>query len=192
MLNYQKLYFQSYFKMLPNGTETEVTRRECFAPAEEPTPANPYKQRWWYDPEASYAIRLPRNHMGEILGKRNAANLKAEERYQARKAENCPGELDKPIACGDDGNKVYIDVQDETADILAILEDQERLSVLISALNKLAPDDRELWNCLVNKVKKQDIADRFNLTLDGVYYREKRIKSILCSNETLKSFYTDK
>ena len=61
MLNYQKLYFQSYFKMLPNGTETEVTRRECFAPAEEPTPANPYKQRWWYDPEASYAIRLPRN-----------------------------------------------------------------------------------------------------------------------------------
>ena len=97
-----------------------------------------------------------------------------------------------PIACGDDGNKVYIDVQDETADILAILEDRERLSVLISALNKLAPDDRELWNCLVNKVKKQDIADRFNLTLDGVYYREKRIKSILCSNETLKSFYTDK
>ena len=192
MRNYQKLYYQHYFEMLPNGTETEVTRRECFAPAEEPTPANPYKQRWWYDPEASYAIRLPRNHMGEILGKRNAANLKAEERYQARKAEKCPGELDKPIACGDDGNTVFLEVVDETADVLAILEDRERLSALISALNKLAPDDRELWDCLVNNVKKQDIADRFNLTLDGVYYREKRIKSTLCSNETLKSFYTDK
>ena len=192
MLNYQKLYFQSYFQMLPNGTETEVTRRECFAPAEDPSPANPYKQRWWYDPEASYAIRLPRTQMGEMLGKRNAANLKAEERYQARKAEKCPGELDKPIACGDDGNTVFLEVVDETADVLAILEDRERLSALISALNKLAPDDRELWDCLVNNVKKQDIADRFKLTLDGVYYREKRIKSILCSNETLKSFYTDK
>ena len=192
MRNYQKLYYQHYFQMFPNGTETEVTRRECFAPAEDPSPANPYKQRWWYDPEASYAIRLPRTQMGEMLGKRNAANLKAEERYQARKAEKCPGELDKPIACGDDGNTVFLEVVDETADVLAILEDRERLSALISALNKLAPDDRELWDCLVNNVKKQDIADRFKLTLDGVYYREKRIKSILCSNETLKSFYTDK
>ena len=192
MRNCQKLYYQHYFQMFPNGTETEVTRRECFAPAEDPSPANPYKQRWWYDPEASYAIRLPRTKMGEMLGKRNAANLKAEERYQARKAEKCPGELDKPIACGDDGNTVFLEVVDETADVLAILEDRERLSALISALNKLAPDDRELWDCLVNNVKKQDIADRFKLTLDGVYYREKRIKSILCSNETLKSFYTDK
>ena len=191
MRNYQKLYYQHYFVMLPNGTETEVTRRECFAPAEDPSPANPYKQRWWYDPEASYAIRLPRTQMGEMLGKRNAANLKAEERYQARKAEKCPGELDKPIACGDDGNTVFLEVVDETADVLAILEDRERLSALISALNKLAPDDRELWNCLVNKVKKQDIADRFNITIDGVYYREKRLKSILRSDNTLKSFYTD-
>ena len=189
MRNCQKLYYQHYFEMLPNGSEIEVTRRECFALAEDPSPANPYKQRWWYDPEASYAIRLPRNQMGDDLGKRNAANLKAEERYQARKVENCPGELDKPIACGDDGNTVFIEVADETVDVLAILEDREQLSALISALNKLAPDDRELWNCLVNKVKKQDIADRFNLTLDGVYYREKRLKSILRADATLKTFY---
>ena len=189
MRNYQKLYYQHYFVMLPNGTETEVTRRECFAPAEEPTPTNPYKQRWWYDPEASYAIRLPRNQMGDNLGKRNAANLKAEERYQIRKAEHCPGELARPIAYGGDGNAVFIEVADETADIIAILEDQEQLSALISALDRLAPDDRELWSCLVNKVKKQEIADRFNLTLDGVYYREKRLKSILRADATLKTFY---
>ena len=189
MKNYQKLYYQHYFKMLPNGTETEVTRRECFAPIEEPTPANPYKQRWWYDPEASYAIRLPRNQMGDDLGKRNAANLKAEERYQIQKAEKCPGELDKPIACGYAGNEVFIEAADETADILAILEEQERLFALISALDKLAPDDRKLWSCLVNKVKKQEIADRFDLTLDGVYYREKRLKSILRADATLKAFY---
>ena len=189
MRNYQKLYYQHYFVMLPNGTETEVTRRECFAPAEEPTPANPYKQRWWYDPEASYAIRLPRNKMGDDLGKRNAAQLKAEERYQERKSENCPFELDKPIAYGDNGSEAFIEFVDETANILAIIEDKALLDTLVSVLDRLAPDDRELWNCLVNKEKKQDIADRFNLTLDGVYYREKRLKSILRADATLKTFY---
>ena len=78
MRNYQKLYYQHYFEMLPNGTEKEVSRRECFAPAEEPTPADPYKQRWYYDIEASYAIRLPRTQMGDDLGRRNAAELKSE------------------------------------------------------------------------------------------------------------------
>jgi hypothetical protein len=169
--------------------ETEVTRRVCFAPAEDPTMSNPFKQRWFYDPEASYVIRLPRSQMGEDLGKRNAADLKGAERYQVRKDKNCPGELDRPISCGDDGSDVFIDIADETADILAILEDREQLSALISALNKLAPDDRKLWDCLANKVKKQDIADRFGITLDGVYYREKRLKAILRSDATLKIFY---
>ena len=189
MRNYQKLYYQHYYEMLPNGTETEVTRRACFAPAEDPTPANPFKQRWYYDPEASYVIRLPRNQLGDDLGKRNAADLKALERYQVRKDKNCPGELDRPITCGEDGNDIFIEVEDETADILDILEDREQLAALISMLNKLAPEERELWNCLVKKVKKQEIADRFGITLDGVYYREKRLKSILRSDATLKIFY---
>ncbi len=188
MRNYQKLYYQRYFEMLPDGMETEVTRRVCFAPAEEPTLLNPFKQRWYYDPEASYVIRLPRNQMGDDLGKRNAADLKAAERYQVRKIKNCPGELDKPINY-EDGNEVLLEVEDQKADILAILEDRETLSALLSALNKLAPDDRALWVCLAKKVKKQDIADRFGITLDGVYYREKRLKAILRSDATLKTFY---
>ena len=188
MKNYQKLYYQHYYEMLPDGMETEVTRRVCFAPAEEPTLLNPFKQRWYYDPEASYVIRLPRNQMGDDLGKRNAADLKAAERYQVRKIKNCPGELDKPINY-EDGNEVLLEVEDQKADILAILEDRETLSALLSALNKLAPDDRALWVCLAKKVKKQDIADRFGITLDGDYYREKRLKAILRSDATLKTFY---
>ena len=188
MRNYQKLYYQHYYEMLPNGMETEVTRRACFAPAEDPTHVNPFKQRWYYDPEASYVIRLPRNQRGDDLGKRNAADLKATERYQVRKIKNCPGELDKPISC-DDGNEVLLEVEDKKADILAILDDREQLSALISALNRLAPDERALWDCLANKVKKQEIAVRFGITLDGVYYREKRLKSILRSDATLKTFY---
>lgn len=85
MKNYQKLYYQHYYEMLPNGAETEVTRRECFAPAEAPTPANPFKQRWFYDPEASYAIRLPRNQMGDDLGKSNNNLLQEADRLQRQK-----------------------------------------------------------------------------------------------------------
>ena len=97
--------------------------------------------------------------------------------------------MDRPITCGSDGNEIFIEVADEAADILAILEDREQLSALISVFNKLASEERELWNCLVKKVKKQEIADRFGITLDGVYYREKRLKSILRSDATLKIFY---
>ena len=52
--------------------------RECFAPGEPPVETNPYYQRWYYDPEAGLAIRLPRNTMGEEIGKRNAADLRME------------------------------------------------------------------------------------------------------------------
>ena len=190
MRNYQKLYYQHYYIMLSNGAETEVTRRECFAPAKEPTEVNPYKQRWFYDPEASYAIRLPRNQKGENLGKRNAADLKKEERVQSGKAEHCGFELDKPIGYGDDGTEAYTEIEDVTSDVEAIFQDQAELEALISVLDRLAPDDRELWKLMKAQTKKQDIADRFGITLDGVYYREKRLKFILRSDRTLKSFYT--
>lgn len=191
MRNYQKLYYQHYYAMLPNGAETEVTRRECFALAKDPTTTNPFKQRWFYDPEASYAMRLPRNPLGEKLGKRNAADLKKDERVQSGKAENCGIELDRPIGYGDDGTEVFMEIKDMTANVEAIFQDQALLDALISLLDRLAPDDRELWELMKAQTKKQDIADRFGITLDGVYYREKRLKSILRSDKTLKSFYTD-
>ena len=100
--------------------------------------------------------------------------------------------MNKPIAHGNDGNEMYMEVQDESADVLAIIEEQALLNALVSVLDRLARDDRELWSCLVNKEKKQEIAERFNLTLDGVYYREKRLKSVLRSDKTLKNFFTDK
>lgn len=191
MRNYQKLYYQHYYKMLPDGTETEVTRRECFAPAEEPTPTNPYKQRWYYDPEASYAVRLPRNPLGENLGKRNAADLKKEERVRCRKAKRRDIELDKPVSFEDDGSGVYLEIEDESADVQAIIQDRAVLEALISVLDKLTPDNRELWELIRARARKQEIAGRFGITLDGVRYRENRLKSIIGSDPVLKGFYTD-
>lgn len=189
MRNYQKLYYQHYYEMLPNGAEKEITRRECFAPGDEPAPDCPFIQRWWYDTEASYAVRLPRSPLGERLGKRNAADRKKSERTASSDAEHTGIELDKPLGC-DDG-EVYAELEDETDDVYAIVEDKAKLDALIALLNTLTDADRALWELMKAQAKKQEIADRFGITLDGVRYREKRLKGIIGSDPVLKSFYTD-
>ena len=191
MRDYQKLYFQHYYTMTPEGVETEVSRRECFAPPEEPTPDCSFVQRWWYDQEAGYAVRLPRSPLGEKLGKRNAADRKKQERTVISDAKYTDIELDKPINYSDDGSEVITELEDETADVYAICEDQAQLDALLDVLNTLSAEDRELWDLMISKAKKQEIADRFHITLDGVRYREKRLKGILGSDPVLKSFYTD-
>lgn len=100
MKNYQKLYYQQYYSQALGGQCDEVSRRECFAPAEEPNIDNPNVQRWFYDIDAGYAVRLARTEAGDELGKRNAADLKAEERYQARQS-GCVGkyEVHCPVTC---------------------------------------------------------------------------------------------
>ena len=84
-----------------------------------------------------------------------------------------------------------MELEDETADVYAICEDQAQLDVLLDVLNTLSAEDRELWDLMISKAKKQEIADRFHITLDGVRYREKRLKDILGSAPVLKTFYTD-
>ena len=191
MRDYQKLYFQHYYTMTPEGVETEVSRRECFAPPEEPTPDCSFVQRWWYDQEAGYAVRLPRSPLGEKLGKRNAADRKKQERTVISDAKHTDIELDKPISNSDDGSEVFTELEDETADVYAIYEDQAQLDALLDVINTLSDEDRELWKLMISKAKKQEIADRFHITLDGVRYREKRLKGIIGSDPVLKTFYTD-
>jgi len=209
--NYQRLNYRHYYAQTRDGGCAPVTRRECFAPATPVTAENPFKQRWFYDLEASYVIRLSRNQAGDDLGKRNAADLKSEERNRARKlqciwknTDHCDQkcaqcnlrhtsrtiELDKSWSNDDDPDlPSCFDVADETADIEAIIEGAEMLSALIAALNTLSHEDRELCGLLVDKAKKQEIADRFKLTLDGVRYREKRLYDKLRADKTLKTFF---
>ncbi|HBL84723.1 MAG: hypothetical protein A2Y17_11360 [Clostridiales bacterium GWF2_38_85] len=209
MKNYQSLYYPEYYTMLSDGNSIKTSRRECFAPPEEPTEDNPFRQRWYYDPEAGYAIRLSRNKMGDDIGKRNAADLKSEERYQVHKSqcvwkntnkcnqdcdhcnrrENRTVELDKTYTDENNGRISKFDPADESADITTIIEDKALLAALISILDKLSPEDRELWEFLKTKVKKQAIADRYNLTLDGVRYREQRLFAKLRSDKALCDFF---
>ena len=211
MKHYQKLYYKHFYAQDENGEYIPVSKKVCFAPAEEPDTTNPYKQRWFYDQEAGYAVRLARTSDGDKLGRRNAADLKAAERYEISKTEcvlkdknecdhDCEFctkrntrrtiELDKSWSKdGDDEMESRFDVADEGADVSTIVEDRDLLSTLINVLDKFLPEDRELWQCMVRGDKKQDIADKLRITIDGVYYREKRLRDILRSNPKLKRLF---
>ena len=96
MKHYQKLYYKHFYAQDENGEYIPVSKKVCFAPAEEPDTTNPYKQRWFYDQEAGYAVRLARTSDGDKLGRRNAADLKAAERYEIKRASrSCSADLSK-------------------------------------------------------------------------------------------------
>jgi len=212
MRNYQKLYYKNYFAENQNGEYIPVAHRECFAPGTPTTPCNPYPQRWFYDPEAGYAVRLARTKENDTLGKRNAADLKFEERYQNKKFQciwkdtkhcdqNCEicnrknksqtVELDKTGINEAGYIENHFDLSDDSADIEAIIEDSELLNILFVELDRLSADDRVLWHFLKDKLKKQEIADKFNITIDGVRYREQQLYKKLRSNKTLRIFLQD-
>lgn len=132
MKNFLSKHYQHYYIQTADGRSIESSRAECFAPSESPTANNPYKQRWFYDAEQfSYIIRLPRNEQGEALYRMNAASVKKEARYVARKyacilkgtgdcendCDNCQRkrysrivELDKPLSYDDCGEPLYLEI----------------------------------------------------------------------------------
>ena len=208
---YQRLYYKCFYAQNETGEYIPVSKKVCFAAAEAPDDANPYKQRWFYDPEAGYAVRLARTAAGDKLGRRNAADLKAAERYEISKTEcilkdknecdhdcefctkrNTRRTIELDRSWNKDGNdemESRFDVADEGADVSTIVEDRDLLSTLINVLDKFLPEDRELWQCMVRGDKKQDIADKLRITIDGVYYREKRLRDILRFNPKLKRIF---
>ena len=111
-----------------------------------------------------------------------------------KKCEGCTSfasrnvDLDKNWNNTDAGTEYTFDIADDAADTAAIVEDMAELDALISKLDTLSPDDRELWGFLIRKERKQAIADRFGLTLDGVRYREQQLYKKIRSDETLKNF----
>ena len=209
MRNYQKLHYQHYYAQTSTDDCVPVSRRECFAPPEEPTADNPFKQRWFYDPEAGYAVRLERSAYGDAIHRIGGASLKREERHKARKSQcvwkntmhcdqNCDRctrcvsrtvDIDRPHVNQSDGAECPLEFADVSANVEAIAQDRAMLSALIAVLNELTQDEQALWAFLIAKAKKQEIADRFNLTLDGVRYREKRLFAKIRSDDTLRNYF---
>ena len=210
MKNYQRLYYKNYYAQNEKGEYIPVSRKACFAPAEPPTEDNPFKQTWFYDLEAGYAVRLERNKQSDDIHRLNDTSLKREERYRNRKFEciwkntsycdqNCIDctrkntcrtvELDKTWTSeNSDEMRSIFDPIDETQNITEIIEDKELFSILASALDKLSAEDKQLFSYLINKKSKRFIAENRNITIDGVRYRELQLRKKLLLNKDLKDF----
>lgn len=207
MKNYQRLHYKNYYAQNEKGEYIPVSRKACFAPAEPPTDANPFKQRWFYDPEANYAVRLERNQLGEEVHRTNGTSLRREERYSNRKfscvwkdTNNCDQncnecnrkntsrtvEMDKSWTTSSDEMVSTFEPIDESQNITEIIENEEFLSILAIALEKLSPEEKELFSFLLNKEKKKVIAESFNISIDGVRYRELQLRKKLASDKNLK------
>ena len=179
MLNYQKLHFDRYYIMDDRGDTRPCTRRECFA-AEDELPGCAFRQRWFYDQEAGYAMRLPRNSMGDALGRRNQADLKSEERQSTRRAAQVS--IDQPRSNEDGDDIGVIDFADGSACVEQIVEDMDTLAGLTCVLAQLSDDDRVLIRFLLRKARKSEIASYFDITVDGVRYRELQLRKKLGKN----------
>lgn len=209
MKNYQKLYYKNYYAQNEKGEYVKVSRKACFASPELPNEENPYKQRWFYDEEAGYVVRLARNKANENIHRFNSTSLKRDERYRDgkfdcvwKKTKNCDQnceqcsrknksrtiELDKTWTSSNDEMVSSFEPEDESQNIINIIGNQELITALSSALNNLSPEDKELFNFLLNNEKKKVIAEKFNITVDGVRYRELQLRKKLLSNKDLKDF----
>ena len=76
----------------------------------------------------------------------------------------------------------------ETQNLTEMLEEKELISALASALEKLSAEDIKLFYCLINKEQKKVIAEKLNITVDGVRYRELQLRKKLLLNKDLKDF----
>ena len=176
MKNYQRLHYNDCH--IQKGDDNiPVSKRECFTPGEPPTPENPHKQKWYYDPESKFAVRMERNEKNEELCRWNDSSMRKSERHSAARTEwEC-----------EYNDSIYQDCF--TRDAAEIVEDKMRLDALFAALDKLEPGLRELAGMVAAGTRKKDIAEYFGLTLDGVRYREQKLYKIMGANKDLKSFF---
>jgi len=177
MKNYQRLHYNDC-RIQKGDDAIPVSKQECFTPGEPSTPENPHKQKWYYDPESKFAVRMERNEKNEDLCRWNDSNLRKSERTGAARAE-WESEYDETILYQD----CYF------RDAAEIVEDKMRLEALFAALDKLEPGLRELAGMVAVGARKKDIADRFGISVDGVRCREQKLYKILRSDKVLKSFF---
>ena len=182
MRNYQKLHYEEYRIMLSDGSSIVTTRQECFSI--EPAPEDcPYKQRWYYSPDRYMAVRLPRNELGERLGKDNAADLKAQERLIARNRERNT-EIDAYTT--DYSVSFEIPDPDTSVEDTAIMKAE--LDAIHKAISELPDELKDLCKALVRKEKQCSIAARCGVTDAAIRKRIKKLRAILLENEEIKNF----
>lgn len=183
MKNYQKLHYDEYYIMLSDGSSIAATRQECFTPETVPEDC-PYKQRWYYSPDQHIAIRLPRNTIGEQLGKYNAAELKTIERVEGRNRER---NLEIDAYTTEDG--VSYDIPDPSMSVEDTAIRKAQVKALHKAVSELPEDLQDLYYSLLRGEKKIDIAKRCGVTEAAIRKRTKKLYAIFQENKDLKNFF---
>ena len=209
MKNYQRVNYKKYYAQDENEKYVEVDRKTCFASADQPTENNSYKQRWFYDEEAGYVVRLSRNKGSEDIHRLSSTSLKREERYRNRKfaciyentnkcnqeCDRCTHdntsrtvELDRDWSNGNSEMSTFFTPADDSQDIFNILEDRELKKLIKDAFESLSPEDQLLFNCLIERKAKKAVAKLLDITVDGVRYRELQLRKKLLAHKDLKRF----
>jgi len=184
MKNPQSRHYKSYFIQKGNDY-IPCTHEECFAPGELPTLENPYKQRWYYAEDFSQAVRLERSARGQAWYNANDSSLKRIERQDEQLKDIW--ELDRPSE-SEEGLPFGFEIPC-SENVEEIVTRIEELRILLSVLETLSAENRELWDMLIAGTKKKDIAEHFGLTTDGVFYREKKLREILGSDKILNAWF---
>ena len=183
MKNYQKLSYQEYRVMLSDGSSIVTTRQECFSI--EPTSEDcPFKQRWYYSPDQYMAVRLPRNELGERLGKDNAADLKAQDRLIARNRER-----NTEIDAYTTEDRVSLDIPDPDTSVEDTTIMKAELDAIHKAISELPDELKDLCKALIRKEKQCSIAARCGVTDAAIRKRIKKLRSVLLKNEEIKIFF---
>jgi len=184
MKNYQRLNYTEYF--IQKGDEMiPCTKAECFAPGEVPSLENPCKQRWYYCEERTMAIRLERSERGHAWYVANASSLKNEERWGEK--FNSMVHIDAPHT-NEDGVPFGFEIPCG-GDVESIVMRMEELRILGCKLETLAIEQKQLWDMVVENLRKKDIAKYFELNLDRLYYKEKKLKDNIRSDEALQGWF---
>src|SRR5699024_12836857 len=97
-------------------------------------------------------------------------------------------ELDKTWTHDDSDTNSLLPPTDDTQNILEDLEDKELMTAILQAYGQLPFEDKLLFNCLIEKKAKKDIAHLLGLkSVDGVRYMELELRKKLLKNKDLKN-----
>ena len=109
MKNYQGVNYRKYYAQDENGNYVEVDRKSCFARGETPSTANPLKQRWFYDEEAGYVVRLSRTIESEDIHRFISSDLK-KTNATVMKGLNASGKRKKQL----NATKIALNAREQT------------------------------------------------------------------------------
>jgi hypothetical protein len=213
--DFMKHDFKNYFAPDGRGDYKAVSRSECLS-YDKRSFTGKYPQRWHWDAESSFVIRLERNDRGERIYNEARADRRRLQKTaleqsgcvckecldckgwdvavgSERKCDTCVKHvlfisLDEDTTAEDGNKAVCVELSADT-DVHQEIKSSFLLETLHKELQGFTAIERDLWRHLVAGDSKKAIAAHFGWTLDKLSYRQLKLFSKIRSNSGLKSFF---